>query len=301
MRTVLLDVDTGIDDALAILYAVAHRDLRVAAITCVAGNAPLHRVVANTLATLDAAGAADIPVAAGAARPLLEIARRSGAAHGSDGLGGIDLPRSASELVPEPAIELMRTTILEAQEPVSLVALAPQTNLALLLAAYPEVADNVAEIVFMGGSGANPEGQPPEFNIWQDPEAAAMVLAAGLPTGMYGMDMFTQLTVPAKAVHGLATGPTPSQRLAGELLRRRSPDLPAALLGDAGALIMLTDPELYDTVSKPVQVERCGPDRGALRTGGSDRVVTPTNVISIAAGFDAPAARAQYLRVLSAS
>ena len=92
---VILDVDTGVDDALAILFAVAHPDLDVRGITCVAGNAGLDQVVANTLRILDAAGAPDVPVAAGARRPLIEAARSASQVHGADGLGGVELPASA--------------------------------------------------------------------------------------------------------------------------------------------------------------------------------------------------------------
>jgi pyrimidine-specific ribonucleoside hydrolase len=92
-RSILLDVDTGTDDALAILYAVRHPDLNVLGISCVAGNSGVDQVVTNTLKMLDAAGARhDLPVARGAAQPLVERARPEGAIHGEDGLGGVILP-----------------------------------------------------------------------------------------------------------------------------------------------------------------------------------------------------------------
>src|SRR5689334_18285939 len=95
MIPVILDVDTGVDDALALLTAVRHPDLQLLAVSCVTGNASLERVVENTLRVLDAAGApADIPVAAGAVRPLLAPPRSAGHVHGDDGLAGIVLPES---------------------------------------------------------------------------------------------------------------------------------------------------------------------------------------------------------------
>ena len=94
MIPVILDVDTGIDDALAILFAVAHPELDVRAITCVDGNTSLDQVVANTLAVLDAAGAGDIPVAAGARDPLIELSREAAWVHGADGLAETHLPAS---------------------------------------------------------------------------------------------------------------------------------------------------------------------------------------------------------------
>jgi len=92
-KPIIMDVDTGIDDALAILYAVAHPGLELLGLSCVAGNVALDQVVINTCRVLDVAGAANIPVAAGAAQPLIERARREGGGpHGSNGLGGIQLP-----------------------------------------------------------------------------------------------------------------------------------------------------------------------------------------------------------------
>ena len=91
-RSIVMDVDTGTDDALAILYALGHPDLEVLGISCVAGNVAVDQVVINTCKVLDAAGAGDIPVVAGAVQPLIERARREGGSHGPDGLAGIQLP-----------------------------------------------------------------------------------------------------------------------------------------------------------------------------------------------------------------
>jgi pyrimidine-specific ribonucleoside hydrolase len=169
---IVLDVDTGVDDALALIAAVRHPGLDLLAVSCVTGNASLERVVENTMRVLDAAGAPAIPVAAGAVRPLIAPPRSAGHVHGDDGLAGIVLP--ASERVPDPegAVAMLRRVILAHPEPVTIVALAPQTNLALLLRIHPEVAANIARIVFMGGSTAIGNATAvAEFNIWHDPGA----------------------------------------------------------------------------------------------------------------------------------
>ena len=114
---IVLDVDTGTDDALAILYAVSHPDLAVLGISCVAGNSGLDQVVINTNKVLDAAGAPDIPVAAGARQPLIERARREGAFHGVDGLGGIALPDSARRSRTESAVEMLYEVIMRSPDP----------------------------------------------------------------------------------------------------------------------------------------------------------------------------------------
>lgn len=266
---VILDVDTGVDDALAILFAVKHPDIDVLAITCVAGNAALEQVLENTLKVLDAAGAPAIPVAAGAVRPLIAPARSAAHVHGSDGLGGIRLPATARVAENVSAVELMRRTIMTAERPVTLVALAPQTNLALLLRTHPEVADRLERIVFMGGSASVGNATAvAEFNVWHDPEAAAIVLDSGVPTFMYGLDVFNQVSVSQHAAAALAASESPLGQLVGALLGNRivmSEDESAeytGLIGDAGAVCALVEPESLRIEKRPVRIELAGYGRG---------------------------------------
>lgn len=245
VRPVLIDVDTGIDDALALLYAVAHPDLDLIGVSCVAGNSPLPQVVTNTLKVLDAVNASAVPVAAGASRPLREAARRTAQPHGLDGLGGVALP-PPSRTASGNAIEMLRHAIMTAKEPVTLVALAPQTNLALLLSHHPEVTDRLAGIVFVGGWADPAHAHQPEVNVGQDPAAAA-VIASDVPVTMYSMEVFTRLTVAESLVQRLTTHQNSAVRLVGELLVRRAAHDPerSGLIGDAGALVFLTDPDLF--------------------------------------------------------
>jgi pyrimidine-specific ribonucleoside hydrolase len=268
-HTVVMDVDTGIDDALAILYAVRHPDISIAGISCVAGNAGLRQVVANTHKVLDASGAPDIPVAAGAVKPLIERTRQEGHSHGEDGLGGIVLPdsqRRASDLT---AVELLRRQIVGADTAVTLVCLAPQTNAAMLLTQHPEVADHLERILFMGGSASTGNiTAVAEFNVWQDPEAATCVIESGVPVTMYGLDVFSRLTVDQAHAERYAASDVPAQRLAGELLLRRGNRAAGSrqdyvgLIGDAGALVYLTRPELFTTARHPTRVNLAGIGRG---------------------------------------
>ncbi|WP_417563293.1 nucleoside hydrolase [Microbacterium sp.] len=302
---VILDVDTGIDDAMAIMFAVRHPEIDVRAITCVTGNVGLKQVLANTLSILDVADAPQIPVAAGAQRPLVAAARDASWVHGKDGLGGIGLPASARELSPLHAVELMHRELLAADEPLTIVALAPLTNVALLLRMYPDAAQRIARIVFMGGSASVGNATAvAEFNIWHDPEAAAIVIDSGIPLTMYGLDVFNRVAAEADTIARLADATAPVARTLGGLLGFELTDpgdgtvFTHPLIGDAGAVCALVAPELFTFESRPVQVELApGFSRGQTMVdrrayGGEDLVHepgwTPWPLADVALDVDVP-------------
>jgi pyrimidine-specific ribonucleoside hydrolase len=307
-----MDVDTGTDDALAILYAVRHPDLEVRGISCVTGNVSVDQIVINTCKVLDAAGAADIPVAAGAVQPLVERARRARWSHGSDGLGGIQLPATSRHRSPVHAVELLRQLIMDSTDPVSLVTLGPKTNVAVLLARYPDVARRLEKIIFMGGSvGDESRSAVAEFNVWQDPEAAQYVIESSIPTTMYGFHLFSRLAVDQADTDRFRTHDHRAIQLAGELLhrRRRSSQDPAIdhanLLGDAGAMVLLTNPELFVTCELPVRVNLAGADRGQVmvvqQTSPQDSAVPNPDAwpkITVALDLDATQAASAFVKVI---
>lgn len=267
---VIIDCDTGVDDALALLFAVRHPGLDLRAVTCVAGNTDVDQVVRNTLTVLDQAGAPDIPVARGAERPLIEPARPAAHVHGQDGMGDLGLPAPTTRTpVDVDAVTLLRREILASPRPVTLIPLAPLTNIALLLRTHPEVTRNIERIVFMGGAVDVGNATPvAEFNVWHDPEAAAVLLTAGVPITMYGLDVFRRVVVPAADVQRLRASAEPGARLAGELLAHRDPatsgdPTPTGGLGDAGAVCAVADPAGLTTSLLPVEVSLApGPTRG---------------------------------------
>ncbi|MYZ09506.1 nucleoside hydrolase, partial [Streptomyces sp. SID2999] len=219
---VIIDCDTGVDDALALLLAVRHPGLDLRAVTCVAGNTDVDGVVHNTLTVLEQAGAPDIPVARGAERPLLEPARSARHVHGSDGMGDLGLPAPTRAPAAVDAVTLLRREILASPRPVTLIPTAPLTNIALLLRTHPEVTRNIERIVFMGGAVGVGNATPvAEFNVWHDPEAAAILLGADVPITMYGLDVFTRVVVPGTEVRRLRASAEPGAKLAGDLLSHR--------------------------------------------------------------------------------
>ena len=266
---IVLDVDTGVDDACALLLAALHPGLDLRAVTCVGGNAPLADVVRNTLTVLDTCGRGDVPVAAGADLPLLEAPVDARHVHGEDGMGDLDWPTSVRPPDPRHAVELLRDVLLEAAdagEPVTLVPLAPMTNLALLLRTHPSVAGGIRRIVFMGGGAqVGNATASAEFNVLHDPEAAEITLDAcadlGIEMVMYGLDVFygprVTLDQARALVKACATGPA---GLAGRLIAFQCGRFAevSATIGDAGAVCAVLEPGGLTTQRLPVRVELAG-------------------------------------------
>jgi inosine-uridine nucleoside N-ribohydrolase len=192
---VLLDCDPGHDDAIALLLALGSDELELRGVTTVAGNQTLEKTTANAIRVLELAGRAEIPVAAGAGRPLVREPRVAADVHGETGLDGPDLPPPQAEPSPQHAVDFLAERISGA----TLVATGPLTNVALLLARYPEAQPE--RIVLMGGAIAEGNVTPAaEFNIWADPEAAHRVFTSGLDVTMVGLDVTHRaLVTPAHA------------------------------------------------------------------------------------------------------
>ena len=260
---VVLDVDTGVDDALALLFAVRCPRLRLLAVTCVEGNVDVDRALVNTLAVLERAGAADVPVARGAQQPLLEPPSGGRSVHGSDGLADLALPPPARTPDPRHAVALLRDVLSAAPAPVTVLGLGPATNLALLLRTYPAVVAGIGRLVLVAGP---PAAEPPDFNAGHDPEALAVVLGSGVPVLTYGLDAIAAVTLAPGAVHPPGGGEDPAVSLARLLLRHQARRQPSgrARLGDAGALALVVSPDAALTERRSVRVGLCGEERGRL-------------------------------------
>jgi inosine-uridine nucleoside N-ribohydrolase len=194
---VILDCDPGHDDAIALLLALASPELDLLGVTTVHGNQTVAKTTVNALRVLDLADRVDVPVAAGAERPLARDLTVASHVHGDSGLDGPSLPPAARQPLGEHAVDFLVRTIAASAEPVTLVPTGPLTNIALLLERTGGA--NVGRIVFMGGAIAEGNMTPAaEFNIWADPEAAQAVLHAGIDTTMIGLDVTHQaVTTPA--------------------------------------------------------------------------------------------------------
>lgn len=196
---VILDVDTGIDDALALLYACASREIDLLAVTCVAGNVPLEAVVANTLAVLELAGRGDVPVHAGADCPLVKSLTTTEETHGPEGIGYATRPQGSAGPTSHEAAAALVEIAHRRPGDVHLVTLGPLTNLALALALEPRLPSLLRGWTFMGGAfrGSGNTTPTSEWNIHVDPDAAKACLAA------WGTAMAADPTVPLPIGMGL--------------------------------------------------------------------------------------------------
>lgn len=188
---VIMDVDTGIDDAVAIVMAVKDPKIDVKLVLTCHGNTTIKNITKNTLTMLATLGATHIPVAEGMASPLL-IKRPHVSAHGADGLGGYEYKNPGLNLLKISALEATHEILSKSEEPLTYVCLAPSTNVANLLIKYPEDAKKIKELVLMVGSNEPvKEGDVPykEFNASVDPEALEKVLASGLNITIVSMEM----------------------------------------------------------------------------------------------------------------
>jgi len=213
VRTFLIDTDVASDDAVALIMALRAPEVRVAAITTVAGNVEVQQATRNALYTVELCGA-NVPVHAGAEKPLLRDQQNATWFHGRDGLGDHNYPPPPRSAAKSHAVEAMIETI-EANPGLVLVTLGPLTNVALALARNPGIATKVGRCVVMGGAPCCEGNVTPaaEYNIWVDPEAARIVLLSGLPVELVGWHLSRGEAV----LHESAI--TQVQRLNSELAR----------------------------------------------------------------------------------
>ncbi|HEX4784632.1 MAG TPA: nucleoside hydrolase [Candidatus Sulfotelmatobacter sp.] len=188
-RTFLIDTDTASDDAVALIMALRASDVRVAAITVVAGNVNVEQATQNALYTVELCGAS-VPIYSGAAKPLLRAYQDATWFHGRDGLGDHNYPAPRQSAEPLHAVDAIIETI-EAHPGLVLVTLGPLTNIAMALSRRPGIAAKVSRCVVMGGAPCCEGNVTPaaEYNIWVDPDAALIVMRSGLPVELIGWQL----------------------------------------------------------------------------------------------------------------
>jgi inosine-uridine nucleoside N-ribohydrolase len=269
---VILDVDTGTDDAVAIMFAALHPDLELVAVTTVNGNVPLANTTDNTLRTLDFIGRGDIPVYPGLARPLARQGFPGQKDYGGKSdMHGLELPIPPPTSSPHDtsAVEFLVETFRTATEPITLVPTGPLSNIGAAVAVAPDIAARVNEVVIMGGAHRHGNVTPSaEFNIWADPEAADMTLTAGFdPLTLVPLDATHQALVTRDDVARFEELGTPAGTAAARFIGRRIDAYSAghrvevkdaAPVHDALCTAFLVDRDVIQTQPLYVRVETAG-------------------------------------------
>ncbi|HET6785892.1 MAG TPA: nucleoside hydrolase [Erysipelotrichaceae bacterium] len=195
-RKVIFDCDPGLDDALALLLALASDELDVIAVTTIAGNSTIENTTQNALNLLEFYGKETIPVAKGSSNPILGRFNSGSHVHGSTGIGGVELPKAKSQCDSRRAHELIAQEILKSEEKVTIIATGPLTNVGMAISLYPEILDNIEMISLMGGSvNVGNVSAVAEANCKNDPEAAHIVFNSGARIAMFGLNVTYQTTI----------------------------------------------------------------------------------------------------------
>ena len=262
---IVIDCDPGIDDALALLLAAASPELRLLAVTCVAGNRPVAITAANACRILDAAGRSDVPVYAGSVRPIAQAQPRCNLVHGEDGLGGVSLASQREPAASHAADQLDALLMGHAPDSVSVVAMGPLTNLALAEIRRPGLLCRARAVLVMGGAAFCPGNVRPtaEFNFYADPVAAHVVLSAGAALTLFGLDVTSKAVMSSEWIDSFAALGTRCGVATHGMLKAYAALDP--LLHDACPVAYLLQPELFGGQRCTVAVDwREGPTEGQL-------------------------------------
>ena len=221
-QSVIIDCDPGVDDAVGLLLAFGSPELDLKAVTTVGGNVPVEKTTRNARLIRQVAGREDVPVFAGAARPLMREPAGAGEFHGAEGLGDLEAVEPDAPAADGSAVDAIVRIVMEAEpRSVALAVMGPMTNVALALRAEPALAERLGPVVVMGGArseGGNITASA-EFNIWADPEAAAEVFASGCEMVVFGLDATHQVRGTEERIAAVEAVGSPRAGMAASMLR----------------------------------------------------------------------------------
>ena len=261
---IIVDCDPGVDDAIALLLGFG-AGLPITAVTTVAGNVPLDLTFGNARKICALARRYSLPVYKGCPRPLLKPLATAEEVHGVTGLQGANLPEADTFPPTEHAVTFLIQHLLETPDPIVVAALGPLTNLAVALVQCPQIADNISQLVVMGGARDTGNITPAaEFNMFVDPHAAHIVLSAGIPTTLITLDTTHQVLTTAERLDSIRAIANPVSNAAAGMLSfygQKDVDhygLEGAPLHDPCVMAYLHSPELFTTRRVKVAVETVG-------------------------------------------
>ncbi|WGM32178.1 nucleoside hydrolase [Brevundimonas sp. NIBR11] len=264
----IIDCDPGVDDAVGLLLAFASPELELKAITTVGGNVPVEKTTRNARIIRHVAGRDDVPVYAGAARPLRRDPAGAGEFHGAEGLGDLEAVEPDAPAADGLAVDaIVRIVMAEPAGSVALAVMGPMTNVALALRAEPRLVERLGTVVVMGGARSEGGNITPsaEFNIWADPDAAAEVFASGVEMVAMGLDVTHTVRATEQRIQDIEAVGTPragmaaamlrfSQRVEREIVGWPTPDW-GAPLHDPCTVAWLLRPDLFELTPCRIEVE----------------------------------------------
>ncbi len=261
-RKFIFDTDPGVDDAMAFLFAMASPELELVGVTSVFGNGGLKTTTQNALRLVELVGRSDIPVVAGAARPLLHPYMGKGQhVHGSDGFGESHMPEPAGRPTAGHAAQYIIDTILANPGQITLVAVGPLTNLALAVSLEPRIVQAVRQVVIMGGAAARPGNASPvaEANIHNDSAAARIVFEAEWPLSMVGLDVTCATIMSPQYLQELADIGNKATDFISQIVPfyldfHRSRGENGIYVHDSSAIAYAIDPSLFTVKTVPAYV-----------------------------------------------
>jgi len=262
-KRIILDTDPGIDDALAILLALASPEVQLEAVTVTGGNCSVPQGVINARSVLELAGAAHVPVLAGVNEPLIQPILTAPETHGGSGLGYAHLPPPRGEPATQHAVDFLIEQILAAPGAVTLVAVAPLTNVALAIRREPRIVSAVREVIIMGGALRHQGNTTPlaEFNTYVDPHAAYIVYHSGMPITLAPLDVTYQCILTASDVARLVQTESPVTRFIADATRfymefhDEYQSIAGCVINDPLALALAFAPDLVTTQPLHVTVD----------------------------------------------
>ncbi|MEH7398803.1 nucleoside hydrolase [Priestia megaterium] len=278
-RPIIIDCDPGIDDALAIMLAIASNELDIKLITTCAGNQRIEKITLNTLKLLSFVDK-EIEVAKGADKPLFKDLVLSEAAHGKSGFGEVELEELKFSVSDRSAIEAMKDTILNSEQKITIVAIGPLTNIALLIKSYPEVIKNINQLSIMGGACTGGNCTPvAEFNIYVDPDAAKIVFDSGIPITMFGLDVTHQIPMYKEDIDRIRYIGNKTGQFAAKMLDFYFKEDKIEGMHDPCPVAYLIDPSLFTIIPCNVEIETKGEfTRGQTVVDKLNQTGKPQNV-----------------------
>ena len=256
----ILDCDTGHDDAIALMVAARHPSVELLGVTVVAGNQTLDKTLPNTLHVCQHLGI-DVPVYGGMSLPLVRDQDVADDVHGKSGLDGPVFEELSLKAQPEHAVSYLIRTLMASDGDICLVPVGPLTNIAMAMRLEPRIIPKIKKISLMGGAyGLGNATAAAEFNIFADPEAAHIVFSSGVPLVMMGLDLTNTTLADLSIIERMEGLGNKAGKLFGDIMRftlksQAVNGLPAGPVHDVTAVVYLIAPEIYETKDMNVQID----------------------------------------------